>query len=134
MLLLVSCSNERSSNREMDPPYITIERQDPLHNLSNSKFTKKIVDEKTIRELGASINHLPEFPRGIIHCPADNGVQYEMDFHNSLDDRVVLVHATGCQQVQVNSKTYWAMEPKGNGFRALLIEKLGLSEKEFLGG
>jgi hypothetical protein len=31
----------------------------------------------------------------------------------------------------MNEKTYWAMVPKGNGFRALLEHALGLNDDEF---
>jgi hypothetical protein len=63
----------------------------------------------------------------------DNGVQYELTF--SLASKLVskaMVSATGCQGVTMNEKTYWAMEPKGNGFRALLEQVIGLNDDEFV--
>jgi hypothetical protein len=128
VFLLTSC-NESSSNTQ--PDILVVKRLDPLHQ-SDTGFEKSIQDKGEVKKLYDKILSLPSFPQGTIHCPADNGVQYELSFTlASMSVSKVMVRATRCQGVTLNEKTYSTMEPKGNGFRTLLEHAIGLNEIQF---
>ncbi|MBB6733611.1 hypothetical protein [Cohnella zeiphila] len=113
------------------PDKLAVKRLDPLHQ-TELGFEKTIDDKGKVQEIYGKLSDLPPFPRQPISCPADNGVQYELDFrYGTTTVSSALVSATGCRQVQIKDQRYWAMEPKGNGFRSLLEKALGLSESQF---
>lgn len=129
VFVLASCT---STNKQ--PDKLVVKRLDPLHQ-SDKPFEKSIEDSEEINKLYDKILSLPSFPNGIISCPADNGVQYELTFaHEGKTISTAIVNALGCQGVAMNNKTYWAMEPKGNGFRTLLEQVIGLTDDEFIVG
>jgi hypothetical protein len=128
VFLLTSC-NESFTNTQ--PDKLVVKRLDPLHQ-SDIGFEKSIEDKAEVKKLYDKMLSLPSFPQGTTSCPADNGVQYELTFtHESKSVSKAMVSATGCQGVTLNEKTYWAMEPKGNGFRALLEQVIGLIDNDF---
>ncbi|QHW33827.1 hypothetical protein GZH47_25540 [Paenibacillus rhizovicinus] len=131
VIVLTSCK-QSSTNTQPDkliqPDKVVVERLDPLHQ-SAVHFEKSVADKEVVETLYDKILSLPLFPQGPINCPNDNGVQYELTF--TLESQKVskaVVRATGCQGITMNDKTYWAMEPKGNGFIALLMHDIGLSD------
>ncbi|MDG0814018.1 hypothetical protein [Cohnella rhizosphaerae] len=135
--LLTSCSDSSTTpHADMLSPkpesaMLIVKRLDPLHQ-SDTEFEKSIQDEADVKKLYEKISSLPSFPQTFISCPADNGVEYEMTFiFPSQSASKASVRATGCQQVMMNEKTYWAMEPKGNGFIALLEHVLRLNNDQF---
>ena len=130
VFLLTSCSDSLATqNFDM----LIVKRKDPLHQ-SNTGFEKSIQDKAVVKKLYEKIISLPPFPQGSIHCPNDNGVEYELTFTlASKSISKAMVRATGCQGVTMNEKTYWAIEPKGSGFRALLEHALRLNDDEFMG-
>jgi hypothetical protein len=128
VFFLTSCSD---SSATPHPDLLIVKRLDPLHQ-SDTVFEKSIQNKADVKRLYEKILSLPPLPQGTIHCPDDNGVEYELTF--TLASKTVskaMVSATGCQGMTMNDKTYWAMEPKGNGFRALLEHALGLNDDEF---
>jgi hypothetical protein len=111
-----------------------VRRKDPLHQLAISDFSKRIEDSKQVTEPYRKILELPVYPNGTTACPADNGVQYELAFfHRTQLVSTATVNALGCQSVTMNNKAFWAMEPKGKGFRTLLEHALGLNDSDFRG-
>ncbi|WP_127495506.1 hypothetical protein [Paenibacillus glycanilyticus] len=135
IIVLTSCK-ESSTNKQPgkldQPDNLSVERLDPLHQ-SDVHLSKNIDDKKVVKKLYEKILSLPSFPQGTISCPADNGVQYELTF--TLESKLVskaVVSATGCQGVTMNEKIYWAMEPKGKGFRALFEQDIGLSDEAMM--
>jgi hypothetical protein len=129
IFVLISCT---STNTQ--PDKLLVKRLDPLHQ-SNVGFEKSIEDKEEVKNLYEKILSLPQFPKGTTACPASNGVQYELTFTlGSKPISKAIVDALGCHGVTMNQKTYWAMEPKGNGFRALLEQVIGLNDSEFTVG
>jgi hypothetical protein len=113
---------------------LVVKRIDPLHQ-SESEFEKNINDKKKVQEVYNKLLDLPLFPQGVFNCPVDNGVQYELTFiHGAKIVSTAVVSAMGCQGVTMNNKAYWAAEPKGNGFIALLEHVLDLSDSKFAVG
>ncbi|REE86248.1 hypothetical protein A8990_111145 [Paenibacillus taihuensis] len=138
VLVIMSLSSCSSSNQdqpvpEQDQPYLIVDRQDPLHNLSNGEFERTIKDITAIQGIIDRLDALPAFPKDIVHCPLDNGVNYELQFKNIYQDRGVTITATGCQQVKIDGEEYWAMEPRGKGFRAFIMGVLGMTEQQYSG-
>ncbi|GLX71031.1 hypothetical protein [Paenibacillus glycanilyticus] len=134
VIVMTSCTESiiLTKSNQIQPDKLVVKRVDPLHQ-SNEHFEKKLDDKEAVEKLYHKIVYLPSFPQGAISCPMDNGVQYELDF--MVDSKLVakaLVSATGCQAVTMHEKTLWSMEPKGNGFRALLKQDIGLDDKEML--
>ncbi|WP_040952057.1 hypothetical protein [Gorillibacterium massiliense] len=128
MLLLSSCSITKVNQK----PFLEVERNDPLNNLGkNASFNKTIDNVEQIKTLIDYIEKLPPFPKELIHCPMDNGVNYDLKFNRIYNNNVVNVNATGCRQVKLNDKVYRAIDPNGQEFRDYLIKILGLSEEEF---
>lgn len=118
-----------STNKQ--PDKLVVIRLDPMHQ-SDVAFEKNIEDKEEVKKLYDKILSLPSFPKDTFHCPADNGVQYELTF--TLESKAIskaIIDALGCQRVTLNKKSYWAMEPNGNGFRALLEQEIELSDDEF---
>ena len=112
----------------VQPDKLAVKRLDPLHQ-SESKFAKTIDDKKMALAIYDKLEALPPFPEKQLHCPVDNGVQYELEFlRGSVPVSEALVRATGCEIVTVNDRKYWAIGSKGSGFRSLLEKALGLSE------
>ncbi|SEN76839.1 hypothetical protein [Paenibacillus sp. OV219] len=128
---LASCS---SGDPQAQKPLLIVDRTDPLHNLADAPFHAVISDAEEIDKLMDRIKQLPSFPKEIVHCPMDIGVSYMLTFKN-IDGRnqEAIITATGCQQVKMDGKVYWAMEPKGNGFRAYFMQVLGMTEQQFDG-
>jgi hypothetical protein len=128
VFLLTSCNELFTSTQ---PDKLVVKRIDPLHQ-SNIGFEKSIEDRAEVKKLYDKMLSLPSFPQGTSACPNDNGVQYELTFtHASKFVSKAMVDATGCEGVTFNNKAFWAMEPKGNGFRALLEQVIGLNDDEF---
>lgn len=135
LTLISSCSSSNEDQLEPDQaqPYLIAERHDPLHNSSNGEFEQTIKDFGAIQGIIDRLDALPAFPQDIVHCPLDNGVNYELHFKNIYQDRDITITASGCQQVTIDGKAYWAMEPKGKGFRAYVMQVLGMTEQQFSG-
>jgi hypothetical protein len=131
---IVAGKIERLMSSSRQPDVLFVKRIDPLHQ-SESEFEKSINDKKNVQEIYKKLFQLPPVPEGVFHCPADNGVQYELTFtYESKIVSTAVVSALGCQGLTMNNKSYLAREPEGKGFRALLEHVLDLDESNFAVG
>ena len=125
-LLVVLPSYSGAAATATLPDKLTVIRIDPLHQFS-SNYETNIMNLKQILELYNKFMHLPPFPEGILNCPMDSGVRYELSFiHGSETVKTAMVNVTGCQGVTIDHQSYWALEPNGNGFLSSLKKTLGI--------
>lgn len=139
-ILMTACTQEQSTNHlvveipnEFKPVSLQINREDSLKQIKKIEFNENIHDSFEVRKLYALMKSLPPFPSEIMHCPMDNGLNYELIFTDQSTEVRANLHATGCQELTFNNRTYWAMEPKGKGFRTLLMQLMGVQEIDFIG-
>jgi len=78
----------------------------------------------TVSALYAAVRALPSAPKGIVHCPADFGVQYHLTF---LRDNTPLLQATadasGCRWLRLGSND---VRQTNDTFWSLLARTLGV--------
>lgn len=94
----------------------------------SSSAVRIVTDAAAARKLFADILELPAFPQGTMHCPADFGVHYLLDFKVGPKRQMVAnVDASGCQGATMDGKTYWAGSGKVAGFWRVLGQTLHLT-------
>ena len=90
--------------------------------------SRLITDAAVASKLYEDVLALPPFPKETMHCPADFGTDYGLDFKvgpNLLE--LAKVDASGCESVTMNGRTYWAGTNKGAAFWHLLGRTLHLA-------
>lgn len=99
----------------------------PQNHIRFSFPARVIVDDETqVRVVAGGLCHLPLFPPGTFHCPADFGVDYQLHFSDAVRSyHPVTVEATGCEAVMGlgGSRRWVATSPR---FWRILGSALGI--------
>ena len=89
-------------------------RQDEVHvvrapgGLKLPPLDRTITDPVTINRLAGEVRSLPKIPANE-HCPADLGTSYTLTFVQASKTWTAVIHAQGCQTVQLSTgQTLWA--------------------------
>lgn len=93
--------------------------------IDHPSLQRTITNPHTVHRLFRLLSAMPPFPRGVMHCPVDFGVSYNLTFYRgSVTDMVAKVDAAGCQGATVNGQQRWAAR---GPFFSVLSKTLGIS-------
>ncbi len=114
------------------PNVLQVTRNSAFHQNSFPNLQRTVKNAATVQSLDQAVLALPSFPTGILHCPADFGIDYRLDFFRGNTSVLQAVaDPNGCQAVSLSRKDLrWATTtPK---FWALLAKALGIPINELV--
>jgi len=86
-------------------------------------FSRTIRDATTVRQLYQAAIALAKAPSGIINCPNDIGLVYQLNFQQGESTQQMNLHASGCQFLSISQTDIRQTTPS---FRALVAHVIGL--------
>jgi hypothetical protein len=128
LLLLTSCGNILPSTptHTFQPTTLRVVRPKSTLGYSYPALDRTITNATTTLQLYQMALALPPFTSGIINCPADFGVEYQLTFSQpSQTPQHMTLDASGCQFLTIASPPQHARF-SNDAFRNLLAHMIGL--------
>ena len=129
LLLVSGCGFVQTASAAGEPPTtLQVQRINHLPGNRYPPFSPRtITDQQAVQRLYAAAQALPPLNRsGIMHCPVDLALDYQLDFSRGQTRmQEIVLHPTGCSSVEFGKNDARKLTP---AFEQLFMQTVGISK------